>query len=93
MTRLLVVLSSAFLLSVAAPSGSASTNIRLWHRSHKEASETAAAPKPKAKRSLLHRSKASRDQAAHSEATFGMTAPKSVGWRHPEPGPAGFGAK
>jgi hypothetical protein len=42
---------------------------------------------------LLHRSKPSREQAARAEASFGMTGPKSVGWRHPQPGPAGVGAK
>lgn len=93
MKRLLLVLCCVLCLSAAVPSASASTDIRFWHRNHKDPSNAAVAPKPKAKRSLLHRAKPSRGQSARSEATFGMTGPKSVGWRHPEPGPAGFGAK
>jgi hypothetical protein len=112
MKRLLLVLSCALCLAVVAPVASASTDLRFWHRKHKDkdaaksanskdaakskdASESAAAPKPKAKRTFLHRAKAkpSREQAARSEATYGMTGPKSVGWRHPHPGPAGVGAK
>jgi hypothetical protein len=93
MKRLLLLLSCAFCLSAAAPSASASTDIRFWHRNHKDPSKTTVAPKPKAKRTFLHRAKPSREQAARSEATFGMTGPKSVGWRHPEPGPAGVGSK
>ena len=94
MKRLLGLLSCALFLSIAAPSTvSASPEIRLWPRKHhKQASETTEAPKPKAKRSLLHRGKPSRDEAARSESTYGMTGPKSVGSRHPQPGPAGYGA-
>jgi hypothetical protein len=93
MKRLLVVLSFALTLSVAAPLASASSSIRLWHRKHKDPSATAEAPKPKVKSTFFHRAKPSRQQAARSEATFGMTGPKSVGLRHPQPGPAGYGAK
>ena len=94
MKELLVVASCALFLSVAAPSANASKDIRLWPHSHKGRSATTEASKPKPKRSLFHHAKPSRDQAAaRSEATYGMTAPKSVGWRHPEPGPAGYGAK
>ncbi len=92
MKRLLVVLSFTLFLCVAAPSANGATDIRFWHRHHKDPSATTEAPKPKAKRSLLHRAKPSREAAAHSEATYGMTGPKSVGWRHPQPGPAGYGA-
>ena len=93
MKRLLVVIPFALFLSVATPTLGAASNIRLWpHKHHKDASEAAEAPKPKAKRSLLHRAKPSRDDAARSEATYGMTGPKSVGLRHPQPGPAGYGA-
>jgi len=94
MKRLLTLLFCAFFLSIAAPAASAAAEIRLWpHKHHKDASEATETPKPKTKRSLLHRAKPSREDAARSEATYGMTAPKSVGWRHPTPGPAGYGAK
>jgi hypothetical protein len=95
MKRLLAALAVTFFLSVVAPSSvSAASNIRLWpHKHHKDASETTEPAKPKTKRSLLHRAKPSPEQAAQSEATFGTTGPQSVGWRHPQPGPAGFGAK
>jgi hypothetical protein len=85
------VLSCALFLSVVTPSARAATDIPFWHPHHKNHAETGEAHKPKADRKLFHRSKPSREQAARSEATFGMVGPKSVGWRHPEPGPAGFG--
>jgi hypothetical protein len=92
MKRLVLVLSCALCLSATAPLASASTDIRIWHRKHKDSSKSTEAPKPKAKRTFLHRAKPTPEQAARSEATFGMTGPKSVGWRHRQPGPAGFGA-
>ena len=92
MKELLVVASCALFLSVAAPSANASKDIRFWPHSHKDRAATTEASKPKPKRSLLHHAKHSRDQAARSEATYGMTGPKSVGLRHPQPGPAGYGA-
>ena len=92
MKQLLILLSCAVFLSVAATSASASTDIRFWHRNHKDAGTISEAREPKAKRTFLYRGKPSREQAARSEATFGMTGPKSVGRRHPQPGPAGFGA-
>lgn len=95
MKRLLVALSFTVFLSVAAPPSVNAAGIRLWpHKNHKEASQPdQAAKQPKTKHSLLHRGKPSREEAARSEATNGMTAPKSVGWLHPTPGPAGYGAK
>ena len=93
MKRLVLMLSCALCLSSTAPLASASTDIRIWHRKHKDSPKSTEAPKPKAKRTFLHRAKPSREQAARSEATYGMTGPKSVGWRHPAPGPAGVGAK
>ena len=92
MKRLVLVLSCALCLSATAPLASASTHIRIWHRKHKDSPKSTEAPKPKAKRTLLHRAKPTHEQAARSEAAFGMTGPKSVGWRHSQPGPAGFGA-
>ena len=99
MKRFVLLLSYALCLSVVVPLANASTDIRIWPRKHKdsskstEAAKPTEAPKPKVKMALLHRSKPSREQAARAEASFGMTGPKSVGWRHPQPGPAGVGAK
>jgi hypothetical protein len=98
MKRFVLVLSCMLCLSVAAPVANAATDVRFWHRKHKdtvkktETSEQTEVPKPKLKRTLLHRAKPSREQAARSEIAYGMTGPKSVGWRHPQPGPAGVGA-
>jgi len=91
MKRLLLVLSCALFLSTACPAASNSIDVRFWHRNHKDSNKTAVDSKPKEKRAFLHRSRSSREQAARTEATFGMTGPKSVGWRHPQPGPAGVG--
>lgn len=90
----LLVFSCALVLSAACPVVSTAANIKIWHRHHKDAAaKTAdAAPKPKAKRSILHRHKPTREEAAHSEIAYGMTGPKSIGHRHPQPGPAGYGA-
>jgi hypothetical protein len=93
-----LLLTCAVCLSAAASSANAATDVRFWHRKHKDSLNTAAsqpaeAPAPKSKRTFLHRAKPSREQEARSEATFGMTGPKSVGFLHPQPGPAGVGAK
>ena len=93
MKRLLLVLSWALCMSTAAPLARASDDIRFWPRKHKDPPKTAEAPKTKTRKTLLHRAKPSREQDARSEAAYGMTGPHSVGWRHPQPGPAGFGAK
>lgn len=94
MKRLLLMVSCALLLSAAGPISSASAGIRVWHRHHKDAAKTSPAPEAKAKpkKFSFHRGKSTREQAAHKEAAFGMTGPKSVGWLHPHPGPAGVGA-
>ena len=68
-----------------------------FHRHHKDKAPAAAKAEkpPKTKKSMFHRQKSqdkAREQAARSEA--GVTpGPKSVGWRHQTPGPAGAGAK
>jgi len=92
MKRIALLLSCALFLSAVGPITSASAGIRIWHRHHKDAAKTSAAPKPKSHRTIFHRSK-TREQAAREEATFGMPGPKSVGTRHPQPGPAGVGAR
>ena len=99
MKRSVLVLSYALCLSVVAPLANASTDIRIWPRKHKDSSKNTETAKPteapnhKGKIAFLHRPKPSRAQAARAEASFGMTGPVSVGWRHPQPGPAGVGAK
>ena len=93
MKRLLLVLSCALFFASACPAAGNSIDVRFWHRNHKDSSKTTDASTPKEKRGLLHRIRPSREQAAHSEATYGMTGPKSIGWRHAEPGPAGYGAR
>ena len=98
MKRSVLLLACLLGLSTAAPFANAATDIRFWHHKHKDSDKNTAAAdsteaKPKSKRNVLHRAKPSREKAARSEAAFGMTGPKSVGLRHPEPGPAGFGAK
>ena len=92
MKRLLLTVSSALILSVASPISSPSADLRFWHRHHKDAAKTSEAAEAKPKKISRHRSKSTREQAAHKEAAFGMTGPKSVGWRHRQPGPAGVGA-
>jgi hypothetical protein len=95
MKRLLLMVSCALFLSAFGPISSAPAGIRFWHRHHKDAAKTSEAPKEKAKHkkiSFHRRGKATREEAARKEATFGMTGPKSQGWLHPHPGPAGVGA-
>lgn len=95
MKRVLLLLCCALCLSAALPIiAKASADIRPWRKHHKEAAKTEKAPKPKAKKTLLHRhAKPTREDAARSEVAYGMTGPKSVGTRHPQPGPAGVGAR
>ena len=93
MKRIALLLSCALFLSAVGPIPSASAGIKIWHRHKKDAAKTSAAPKPKTKRSILHRAKPTREQAAREEVAFGMTGPRSVGTRHPQPGPAGVGAR
>jgi hypothetical protein len=93
MKRRLLMFCCALFLSASGPIASASADIRFWHRHHKDPAKTSVAPKPKPKRTLFHRAKPTRAQAAREEAAFGKTGPKSVGRRHPQPGPAGVGVK
>jgi hypothetical protein len=84
------MLTLGALSALAAPSA----EIPFFHRHKKTAAADAPTEvKPKAKRSLLHRAQPTREEQAHAEATYGMTGPRSVGRFHPEPGPAGVGAK
>jgi hypothetical protein len=93
MKRILVVLGCTLFLSAAAPISSAGTDIRIWPHHHKDPGKTTAAAKPKSERTFLHRAHPTREEAARAETAYGMTGPKSVGFWHPMPGPAGVGAK
>jgi hypothetical protein len=70
-----------------------------FHRHHKDKAPAAAKAEkpPKTKKSMFHRQKSqdkAREQSARQEAAAGVSpGPKSVGWRHQTPGPAGAGAK
>jgi hypothetical protein len=92
-----LLLSCVLALGVAAPIASASptADIPFFHRHKKDPAATTATttPKPKSKLNLLHRAHPTRDDAARSEAAYGMPGPQSVGYFHPQPGPAGVGAK
>jgi len=80
-------------LGVAGPIARAETGIPFFHHHKKEAAKTTTAPKPKTKRGFLHRGgEPTRAEAAQSEAAYGMTGPRSVGFWHKQPGPAGVGA-
>ena len=89
-------LAACFTFALASVSAAAGPG---WpfHRHHKDKAPAAAKAEkpPKSKKSLFHRKKSEdkvREQAARSEA--GVTpGPKSVGWRHQTPGPAGAGAR
>jgi len=90
-----VLLSCMLALGAAAPIAGASptTEIPFFHRHKKDANAAATAPKPKTKRTLFRHSQPTREESARSEATYGMPGPQSVGFFHPQPGPAGVGAK
>ena len=103
MKRLLLVVCFALALGALGPVSAASTGT-IWplHRHHKDKAPAAAkVEKPKksqsdsGKRSLFHRGKSqdtARAESARAEAGV-SPGPKSVGWRHQTPGPAGAGAK
>ena len=80
-------------LCVVAPVAGAATNIPFWHRHKKDHATIATTQKPKTKRSFLHHARPTREEDARAEATYGMSGPRSVGFWHPQPGPAGVGAK
>jgi len=88
-----LVLTCMLSLGGTGSIASAATGIPFFHRHHKADPAMTEAPKTKSKRSFLHRAAPTREEAARSEAAFGMPGPESVGYWHPEPGPAGVGAK
>jgi uncharacterized protein (DUF58 family) len=98
-------LAACFTLALATlgPVSAAATGT-IWplHRHHKDKAPAAAkSEKPakvkseKSKKSLFHRQKSqdkAREESARAEAGV-SPGPKSVGWRHQTPGPAGAGAR
>jgi len=93
------LLATCFTIALATLSSASAAAGLNWpfHRHHKDKAPAAAkAEKPaKNKKSMFHRQKSqdkAREESARTEA--GVTpGPKSVGWRHQTPGPAGAGAK
>jgi len=92
MNRLLVIFGCALFLSVAVPGSSAAAGIKFWHKHKKDPNTSTTAPAKTRKKSIFHREKTSREELARNEATYGQLGPKSVGYWHPQPGPAGAGA-
>jgi hypothetical protein len=84
MKRLLLVLACASVLAILAP---APASARHWWPHHSK-SKAAATPKDKTKRT-----KAGREKHHDSGTESLYSVPKTVGWWHKGPGPAGAGAK
>jgi hypothetical protein len=101
MKKLLLTAGFVFALGTLGPVSAAAGPSWPFHRHHKDkAPATAKAEKPakvkseKSRKSLFHRGKSqdkAREQSARAEAGI-SPGPKSVGWRHQTPGPAGAGA-
>jgi hypothetical protein len=98
-----LVLATCFTLALATlgPVSSAATTGWPFHRHHKDAApktpKPAKAKSEKSRKSLFHHEKSNdkaREQSARAEVAAGVSpGPKSVGWRHQTPGPAGAGAR
>jgi hypothetical protein len=98
MKKLLLAACFALALGMLGPVSAAAGPGWPFHRHHKDNAPAAArAEKPaKSKKSLFHRQKSqdkAREKPARAEVAAGVSpGPKSVGWRHQTPGPAGAGA-
>jgi hypothetical protein len=98
MKKLLLAACFALALGMLGPVSAAAGPGWPFHRHHKDSAPAAArAEKPaKSKKSLFHRQKSqdkAREKSARAEVAAGVSpGPKSVGWRHQTPGPAGAGA-
>ncbi len=94
MKRILLITCCALALSALGPV-SASAGIRWPLHRHRKDPAAAKADKPeKGKKAKHHREKSrdkGREKAAREEAGV-SPGPRSVGWRYPQPGPAGAGA-
>jgi hypothetical protein len=99
-----LLLTAGFVLALGTLSSASAAAGPSWpfHRHHKDKAPAAAKaehPKKdkaeKSKKSLFHRQKSqdkAREESARAEAGV-SPGPKSVGWRHQTPGPAGAGAR
>lgn len=98
MKKLLLAACFALALGMLGPASAAAGPGWPFHRHPKDKAPAAAkAEKPaKSKKSLFHRQKSqdkAREKSARAEVAAGVSpGPKSVGWRHQTPGPAGAGA-
>ena len=88
-----LMLTCMLVLGAASANASPEAGIPFFHRHKKEAAKAAATSAAAPKRGLFHRGEPTREEAARAEAAYGMTGPKSVGFWHKQPGPAGVGAK
>jgi hypothetical protein len=96
MKKLLLIAGFVLALGTLSSASAAAGPGWPFHRHHKD--KAPAAPKaekpPKTKKSMFHRQKSqdeAREQSARAEAGV-SPGPKSVGWRHQTPGPAGAGS-
>ncbi len=100
MKRLLLVICFTLALGALGPVSAATGSVWPFHRHHKDpaaakANKPAKVKSEKGKKSLFHRQKSqdkAREESARAEAGV-SPGPKSVGWRHQTPGPAGAGAR
>jgi hypothetical protein len=98
MKKLVLVACFAFALGTLGPVSAAAGHDWPWHRHHKDRAPAAAKTErpAKSRKSLFHRQRSqdkAREKSARAEVAAGVSpGPKSVGWRHQSPGPAGAGA-
>ena len=96
MKKLLLAACFTFALGTLGPVSAAASPDWPWHRHHKDPAAAKPIRSEKSKKSWLHRGKSqdkAREQSARAEVAAGVSpGPKSVGWRHQTPGPAGAGA-
>jgi hypothetical protein len=97
MKKLLLAICFVLVLSIPGPVSAASIHDWPWHRHAKDPAATKAEKPAKTKKPFFHRGKSqdkARENSAHAEVAAGVSpGPKSVGWRHQTPGPAGAGAQ
>jgi len=97
MKKLLLAICFVLVLSILGPVSVASGHDWPWHRHAKDPAATKAEKPAKTKKPFFHRGKSqdkARENSAHEEVAAGVSpGPKSVGWRHQTPGPAGAGAR
>ena len=104
MKKLLLTAGFALALGTLGQVSAAADSVWPFHRHHKDKTPAAAkAEHPKksksenGRKSLFHRRKSedkARGNSVRAEVAAGVSpGPKSVGWRHQTPGPAGAGAR